>query len=96
MFVLKDKKTGEILMIASHKDTCRYFSVEREYWKTLTEETDKEIKELKTKALSRGSKDKAYKQECEHLYEILEVPHYDSCSVRYCYKNFLKKKEKTS
>jgi hypothetical protein len=43
MFMLKDKKTGEILMTASHKDTCRYFAVEREYWKALTEETDKEV-----------------------------------------------------
>ena len=96
MFILKDKKTGEILMTASNKNTCRYFAVEREYWKALIEETDKEIKELKTKALSRSGKDKVYKQECEHLYEILEVPHYDPCSVYYCYKSFLKKKEKTS
>ena len=96
MFILKDKKTGEILMTASNKSTCRYFAVEREYWKVLTEETDRDVKELKTNALSRGSKDKAYKQECEHLYEILEAPHYDPHSVYHCYKSFLKKKEKTS
>ena len=95
MFILKDKKTNEILMTGTHKDVCRYFAVEREFWKA-AEEKDPKVAEMKKKALTKGSKDKAYKQECEHLYEIIEVAHYDRGSVKYCWKSIVKKIKKTS
>ena len=88
MFVLKDKKTQEILMVGTHKSVCRYYAVERE----LLRETD----EYRYKALNHGTKDKIYSQECDHLYEIIEVANYDKTTVYYCASHIAKKISKKS
>ena len=84
MFVLKDKKTNEILMIGSHKTVCRYFAVEREI---INEKSG-----YRRDALIGKTPDKAFVQECEHLYEIVEVPSYTKDNVSKCFSYLAKRK----
>lgn len=84
MFVLKDKKTNEILMVGSHKTVCRYFAVEREIIN--------EKSAYRRDALIGKTADKAFIQECDHLYEIVEVPSYTKDTVSRCFTYLTKRK----
>lgn len=86
MFVLKEKKTNKILMVGTHKTVCRYYAVEREKLTATTEERRKAL-------FRKGSPDKIFINECEHLYEIVEAPSFDKMSVSHCHSQIAKKKK---